>query len=281
MTTVPPLRPIASACSADAVLPTKSTTAANPPPASCRAASHAAASRRIVRRAGAAAARVLALALVDLGDCRLHAVHRVRETNRRLADAAGTNDQQRVLVRHRRRLAQRAERGQARARVRRRKLRWKDAEIEEIARMRDDDVVAEAAVAREAERLRPGAQMLVPRGAQRACAAPDPWKRNAGRTKLDVRVGSRSDDLAGDLVAERARQAHCQLHPLAAAQIEVPVGDVQVAVADAGCDDAQHDLRPDEQGNLVDHPFERLAKGADTPACHHASGSFHSEDLVS
>ena len=87
-----------------------------------------------------------------------------------------------------------------------------------------------------AERTRRVAQMLVAGLAQRTLAAADPRKHDAPGAFGDItRFRSDRNDGTGDLVTERARRRDdaCQVELVSAAEVEIAVGEVHVAVADA------------------------------------------------
>jgi hypothetical protein len=90
------------------------------------------------------------------------------------------------------------------------------------------------------------AEIFVATPADRAGAAADPGVRQPA--VADFRTLSLRPDrhhLADILVAERDRQLHAaifQAHPLAATEIEIAVGQMQVAVADAGCQNFEQHL---------------------------------------
>jgi hypothetical protein len=84
-------------------------------------------------------------------------------------------------------------------------------------------------------------------------------------------VRAKGDDLADVFMTKRDRKFHSAIgkaHPLAAAQIEPPIGEVQIAVADACGQDLQQDfcafrLR---RGLLIE--LQRLTANADLEHAH-------------
>jgi hypothetical protein len=104
--------------------------------------------------------------------------------------------------------------------------------------VRHDDMRAVATGDACAERARAQAQQLLTLLADRAFAASDPRIRHDLVADFDAgRVRPERDDLAGDLVPHRERQVHAarlERDLLTAAEIEMPVPDMHVAVADAG-----------------------------------------------
>ncbi len=104
--------------------------------------------------------------------------------------------------------------------------------------MRHDHVRRVAAVDEDAEAAHGAAQIVVAAQACRAIAAADPRIGEHALPDLDAfGIGPDGDHLADILVAERYRQLHAAVGDaqfLAAAEIEIAVGKMQVAVADAG-----------------------------------------------
>ena len=81
-------------------------------------------------------------------------------------------------------------------------------------------------------------------------------------TDLDAgRLRAECYDLAGDLVPHRERQVHAagfERNVAAIAKVEVPVPDVDVAMAHAGCLDPQQHLLAQGLGIGIVPGFERL-----------------------
>ena len=144
------------------------------------------------------------------------------------------------------RLLERREGGDARAGVGRGEPLRHALMRQQVATVRHDDVRTVAAGAPRAEGARVEAQQFLALPAHRAFAATDPWVGHHLVADLDA-GGLRSErrDLARDLVPHREGQVHAarfERDLLLAAQIEVPVPDVHVAVADARRLDAQQHL---------------------------------------
>ena len=115
------------------------------------------------------------LRLVDVGDDGLYAQHGLGHAHAGQADAAGADDEQLAAAGERGLgLHQRAVGRDARAGVSAGLGFIEVAEIDEIARIRHQDMRGIAAVAIDAQRPRLVAHMLVARGAQAARAAADP-----------------------------------------------------------------------------------------------------------
>ncbi len=108
--------------------------------------------------------------------------------------------------------------------------------------------------------------------ARRASAAANPRIRQHALSDLDaLGLGADSHHLADVLVPERHRQLHAavlQAHPLAAAKIEIAVGEVQIAVADAGGENLQQDLGAGRLRRRRLVALERLAADADLEHAH-------------
>ena len=93
----------------------------------------------------------------------------------------------------------------------------------------------------------------------------------ASPTLTPLASGPKATHLADILVAKRHRQLHAtirQAHPLAAAQIEPAVGEMQIAVANAGCQDLQQHFAAVRlrRGLLVE--LQRLAADANLEHAH-------------
>src|SRR6185437_15360772 len=108
------------------------------------------------------------------------------------------------------------------------------------------DVIGIAAGAEDAEEARLRAELLLPAPADRAVAAADPREDDAPLAGDDsLGLGPGRQHLAHRLVAHGERQPHAalgQLQPLAAAEIVMPFPEMDVAVADAGGEDAEQHL---------------------------------------
>ncbi len=165
--------------------------------------------------------------------------------------------------------------GDARAGERRGALRRQIADVDQIARMRQHQIIGIAAVGEHAEALHGAAEILLAALADRAVAAADPGMRQPAVADLDaLRVGPDRHHLADVLVAERHRQLHAavfEAHALAAAEIEIAVGQMQVAVADAGGQHLQQHLGAGGLGRRIFVALKRLAAGADLEAAHRSS----------
>ena len=136
------------------------------------------------------------------------------------------------------------------------------SEVEQIARVRNDDVVGESAVEVRAEGVGAVAEMLAVGGAEGAGAAADPGEDDAAVAGGDAgRIGPGRRDFADDLVAqgegEFAHGPDVQLS--AAAHLEIALPQVQVAVAEATGVDADKHLGARGFGG---RPFRRLERPA-------------------
>src|SRR5215207_4787323 len=146
--------------------------------------------------------------------------------------------------------------------------RIKAVEVEQIARVRNGDVVRIPAVAIYAEEARLSAEVLVAAPADRAGPAADPRVDEAHVARADAAsLGPDGDDLACRLVPERQGHRNApvlQRHPAAEAEVVAAFPDVQVAVANSGRSDAKQDLRPGRFGRPALDGLERR------PEIHHA-----------
>ncbi len=138
--------------------------------------------------------------------------------------------------------------------------------------MRDHQVIGVTAVGKDAEAPHRAAEIFLAALTWTAGAAADPRMRESAVTDLDaLGIWAEGDDLADVFVAKRNRKLHAAIgkaHPLAAAQIEPPIGEVQIAVADACGQDLQQDfcafrLR---RGLLIE--LQRLTANADLEHAH-------------
>ena len=155
------------------------------------------------------------------------------------------HDRLRRLQRHR--LLDRGIDRDAGARVGRGNRRIEAAGIDQMPRMRGDDMGAVAAIGEHAQAAgRDGAHVVVFGEALLALAATQPGKDDAQVAGFHAGgVGTKLHHAADDFVAHRQRQddaAVLQRHLLAAADIVVTVPDMQVGVADAAIGDLQQDL---------------------------------------
>lgn len=109
------------------------------------------------------------------------------------------------------------------------------------------DVIGVAAVREHAKALHRAAQILFAAPARAAAAAADPRMRKHARSHLDA-FGFRPDryDLADILMPERKRQLHAtfgQTQAFAAAEIEIAICQMQIAMADARREHLEQYLR--------------------------------------
>src|SRR5260370_5617266 len=125
--------------------------------------------------------------------------------------------------------------------------------------MRYRVVIGIAAVAEAAEEARARAQLLLAALAHRAGTAAEPGEDQALVADLGaLGVWSQGDDLADRFMSHGQRQfdaALGQLELLAAAEIVMTLPDMDIAVADAGGEDAQQDLAA---AGLWRRPLEQL-----------------------
>src|SRR5690606_35942294 len=108
--------------------------------------------------------------------------------------------------------------------------------IDEITGVRQGDMGGEAAIHVDAEGARPHAEMLLARLAHGAGAAADPGiDQTALADEAFGGVGAYGDHRADDLMTQHMRQRSCAGHvkALAAAQVEIAIGEMKVAMADA------------------------------------------------
>ncbi|MNT09722.1 hypothetical protein D3C72_1445210 [compost metagenome] len=153
------------------------------------------------------------------------AAQRAQQGHAHQAQAAGADHHHRLLGQHLGRdLADGAIGGQARTRVGRGLLRPQIADADQVARVRHHDVVAVAARLEDSEKARRGAEILAPPTADLAFPAAYPWidQKALSRQQVGRRIGTRRDDLAHGLVAQRQRQRHPTLlhaQALIAAQV--------------------------------------------------------------
>ena len=169
-------------------------------------------------------------------------------------------------------LLQRAEGGDARTGERRRALRRKIADVEQVARMRHHQEVGIAAIRKHAEAAHGAAKIFIAPLARLAGPAADPWMGKPPVAHLDAfRVGTEGDHLADVLVAERHRQLHAavgEAHLLAAAEIEIPVRQMQIAVTDAGRQNFQQNFAAGRFRRGLFVELQRLATNADLEHAH-------------
>ena len=168
------------------------------------------------------------LCVIDLDDDDFGVEERLRELDSGEPHATRPDDDE-LVFQPPFRLAERAVGGEARARVGAGQLGRDIPEVEEVAGVRDDDVVRETAIQVRAQRARTVAEVLPVVVAEIAASATDPGEDDAPVADVDVvSLRSRSGDLADDLVPERERQvahlAHVQLP--AAAHLEVALPQV-------------------------------------------------------
>ena len=181
--------------------------------------------------------RGVALLRADVHHDDVLVLQRLQHGDRVQPQPAGADQHDRLVRRHRHRLADRRIDGDAGAGVGRGHGGIERAGIDQVARMRRDDVRAVAAVLVHAEAARREAHVVLLRQALLAGAAADPGEHDAQVADLHA-FGVRAElgDAADDLVPHRQRQhdaAVLQRHVLAAAEVVIAVPDVQVGVADA------------------------------------------------
>ena len=190
------------------------------------------------------------------------------------ADAAGADQQHRVVRPLGAGLLERRERGDARAGVGAGELERQVASRHDVARLRDDDPVAVAAVHPGADDPRLEAEQLLAAPAGVADAAADPGIDDDPLADLDAlaaRVGAERQDLARHLVAHGEGELHAAVghaDALALAQVVVAVPDVDVGVADPAGADAHHDLAAPRLRVRVVPPLQRPAPVGDLVAVH-------------
>jgi len=117
---------------------------------------------------------------------------------------------------------------------------------DQIARVRNDNVIGEAPVDVESEGGRPRTQVLGAAETDRARTAANPGEDEPPISLLYAcGIGSGGENLAHDLVPERPRELHAsrEFEDLTASQVEVAVLYVEVAMADPAGRHAQEYLR--------------------------------------
>src|SRR5262245_43302339 len=107
--------------------------------------------------------------------------------------------------------------------------------------MRHHQVVGISAIRKDTEATHGAAEVFLAALTWAAGAAADPWMRESTIANLDAcGVGAEGNDFADVFVAQRNREFHTAIgktHSLTAAQVKPAVGEVQIAVADAGSQD--------------------------------------------
>ena len=208
---------------------------------------------------------------IDVDDDSAVTAHGLVQGETHEPESAGANDHRRFAG-QRRDFFQGTERGDAGAGERGCAVRRKVADVEQIARMRHHQVVGIAAVREHAETAHGAAEILVSALARAASPATDPRMRQPAVADLDaLRVGADRHHLADILVTEGHRQFHAAIreaHLFAAAQIEPAVGQMQITVADAGCQNLQQDFAAGRLGRWLFVELERLAANADLEHAH-------------
>jgi hypothetical protein len=216
--------------------------------------------------------RRFALLLVEIDDDRALASHGLEQGQRHEAKAAGAEDQDR-LAKGELDLLQRAIGGDAGARIGSGRDRIEAGKVEEIARMRHEDMVGVAAIAMDAETARLEAQVFVPGAAHLANAATDPRvdeTRLANRHAL--RLGAKGEHFTHRLVPHGKRQRHAPVLqrelPPSMAELIAALPDMQIAVANAGRPHLQEDLGAGWLRRRRIDPRERRRKFGDLEAPH-------------
>ena len=142
-----------------------------------------------------------------------------------------------------------------------------------MPRMRRHHVRAVAAVLVDAQAARGGRAHVVFLGeARRTRAAAQPGKHDAPVADLNpLGVGAEFDHTADDFMPHGQRQSHAAIrqgHLLAAADIVVPLPDVQVGVADAAMGDLEQHLGAFRLGCGEFDFLQRLPIFDDGPGAH-------------
>ena len=121
------------------------------------------------------------------------------------------------------------------------------AGIDQMAGMRRHDMGAVASILEDAQAPRRQAHIVLLARARGADAAADPGIDDPQVADLHaLRIRSELRHPPDDLVPHRQRQHHASIlerHLLPAAEVVIPVPDVQVGVADAAMSDLDQDLR--------------------------------------
>ena len=147
--------------------------------------------------------------------------------------------------------------------------------VEQVFRMRDEDVFGIAAGDLDAELARLGADVFLVALAGGALAAADPREDDEALADLaafeqGLRIRADSRERAFDLVAQRVRQ-RAALGPVelvAIAEVDMAVLQVDVRMADAGVGDLHHHFRALRRRDVGGDFLERFAVGDDGLALH-------------
>src|SRR5262249_54102673 len=186
---------------------------------------------------GAGLFRRFALGGIDIDDHGRMSAHLLMQGQTHQAETAGADDHG-WLGLERRHFFQGPEGRHARAGERRDALGRQIADVEQVARMRHQHVTGMAAVRKYAEAFHGAAEVFLAAPARPAGPAADPRVcQHAGADAYALGARSGRDYLADILMAQRQWQLHAALgetEALAAAEIEPAIGEMQVAVADAG-----------------------------------------------
>src|ERR1700683_84980 len=209
---------------------------------------------------------------VDIDDNRSLAAHRLVQRQAHEPEAAGADDDHRLIKQHRADFLERSKGGDARTGERCSALRRNVADVEQIARVRHQEVVGVAAGTENADAERRAAQLLAAALADFALSAPQPGMHKPAVANLDAgRVRADGDNLADILVPHGQRQLHAavaEFELLAAAQVVIAVPNMQVAVADAGRDHLEQDLTSRRLRGRPFHQPQRRAALTNVVAFH-------------
>src|SRR6185369_669716 len=213
----------------------------------------------------------LALDRIDVDDDRAVPAHSLVQGKTHQSETAGADDDRRLGL-ERRNFFQRTEGRHTRAGERRSAFGRKIADVEQITRMRHHHVIGIAAVREDTETAHGAAEIFFAALAQPAGAAADPGMRKplvADLDALDVRADRHH--LADILVTESDRQFHAAIGKaelFAAAEIEPPFREMNVAVADARRQNLQQDLAAVRLRGWLFVQLQRLAANADLEHTH-------------
>src|SRR5262245_16518137 len=187
----------------------------------------------------------IALDWINIDYDRAVAAHCLMQGAAHEPETAGANDYRRLGVQSRD-LFQRAEGGDARASQRGGTFGRKIADVEQVARMRNHQIIRVSSVRKYAEAAHRAAKIFLAPLAGIAGPAPDPWMCEHPVTDLDsLGLRTKRDHFADILVAESNGQLHAPVgkaQALAAPEVKITLRQVQIAMADAGCQDLQQDF---------------------------------------
>ena len=200
------------------------------------------------------------------------AAHRFVQRKAHQSETAGADDDHRLLLQHRPDFFQRAVGRDARTGERRSALGRDIADIEQITRVRHQQVIGIAAGTEHPDAEWGAAHLFFAGPADGAFAAAEPGMHQPAVADLHA-LGVRADrdHFADIFVAHGQRELHAaigQLQPLATAQVVITLPDMQIAMTNAGRQDLQQDLAAGRLRRRAFHELQRRAAFADVKAFH-------------